>query len=269
MRRETEMFFGHIVKDDRDVREMIDSDYTFLNERLAKHYEIPNVEGNEMRLVKLPPESPRGGMMTQGSVLIVTSNPTRTSPVKRGLFVLENFIGAPPPPPPADLPPLEEALKSVKDHEPSLRETLEIHRAKPLCSSCHNSMDPLGLALDNFNALGMWREQEHGKPIDATGTLITGESFTNIVELKKILLTRHYKDFYRILTEKMLTYALGRGLEYYDVESVDQIVERLEKNDGHFMALLMGVIESAPFEYRRNIPVTTASVDTPADKKDL
>jgi hypothetical protein len=130
-------------------------------------------------------------------------------------------------------------------------------------------MDPLGLALDNFNALGMWREQEHGKPIDATGTLITGESFTNIVELKKILLTRHYKDFYRILTEKMLTYALGRGLEYYDVESVDQIVERLEKNDGHFMALLMGVIESAPFEYRRNIPVTTASVDTPADKKDL
>jgi hypothetical protein len=269
MERETRMFFANIVKEDRDVREMLDSDYTFLNERLATHYEIPGVTGNEMRLVKLPENSPRGGLITQGSVLVVTSNPTRTSPVKRGLFVLENFIGAPPPPPPADIPALEEASKEVKDHEPSLRETLEIHRAKPLCSSCHNRMDPLGLALDNFNALGMWRDRERGQPLDVAGRLITGETFSNIRELKKILVTRHYDDFYRCLTEKVLTYALGRGLDYYDVETVDQIVQRLETNEGHFSALLMGVIESTPFQKRRNISVSTASAETNIGKKEL
>jgi len=263
------MFFANIVKEDRDVREMLDSDYTFLNERLATHYEIPGVTGNEMRLIKLPENSPRGGLITQGSVLVVTSNPTRTSPVKRGLFVLENFMGAPPPPPPADIPALEEASKEVKDHEPSLRETLEIHRAKPLCSSCHNRMDPLGLALDNFNALGMWRDQERGQPLDVAGKLITGETFSNIRELKKILVTRHYDDFYRCLTEKVLTYALGRGLDYYDVETVDQIVQRLETNEGHFSALLMGVIESTPFQKRRNISVSTASAETNIGKKEL
>jgi len=263
MERETEMYFSYIMKEDRSVLDMIDSDYTFLNQRLAKHYDIPGVEGNEMRKVELPEGSPRGGMLTQGSVLVVTSNPTRTSPVKRGLFVLDNFLGAPPAPPPPDLPTLEESRKEFKDREPTLREMLAVHRAKPLCSSCHDRMDPLGLALDNFNALGMWRDQEHGDKIDSTGTLITGEPFKDIRELKSILVQRHAKDFYRCLTEKMLTYALGRGLEYYDVETVDQIVGRLDKSQGRFSSLLMGVIESAPFEKRRNVPATTASAEKP------
>ena len=182
---------------------------------------------------------------------MVTSNPTRTSPVKRGLFILDNVLGMPPPPPPPNIPPLEDAAKSITDHEPTLRETLEAHRSQPLCSSCHNRMDPLGLALENFNALGLWREQERGQPIDAAGRLITGESFVNIQQLKHILASAHRRDFYRCLTEKLLTYAVGRGLEYYDVETVDQIVARLEGEQGRFSALLRGVVESAPFEKTR------------------
>src|SRR6185369_14793902 len=161
MRQETEMGFAYIVREDRSVLELIDNDYTFLNERLARHYGLTNlnVTGNEMRRVKLPEDSPRGGILSQGTVLTVTSNPTRTSPVKRGLFVLDNILGTPPPPPPPDIPSLEESEKDFKDRDPTLREVLAVHRAKPLCSSCHNRMDPLGLALENFNALGMWREK--------------------------------------------------------------------------------------------------------------
>jgi hypothetical protein len=192
--------------------------------------------------------------------LIVTSNPTRTSPVKRGLFILDNILGMPPPPPPANVPPLEESEKEVAGHQPTLRETLEIHRNKPLCSSCHNRMDPLGLALENFNALGMWREHERGLPIDAAGKLITGESFEGIRDVKRALTSRHRLDFYRCLTEKLLIFALGRGLEYYDVESVDRVVERLDKENGRFSSLLVGVIESAPFQRTRAstpLPTTT------------
>lgn len=254
MRRETEMYFGHVVKEDRSVLELIDSNYTFLNEALAKHYALTNlnVTGTELRRVELPPESPRGGILTQGTVLAVTSNPTRTSPVKRGLFILENVLGTPPPPPPPDIPALEEAAKDFKDRQPSLRETLELHRNQPLCSSCHDRMDPLGLALENFNAMGMWREKDSNLPVEVSGTLITGESFTNIQQMKRILVTEHSTAFYRTLTEKMLTYALGRGLEYYDLETMDQIVERLRKENGKFSALLMGIVESAPFQKRRN-----------------
>ena len=164
-----------------------------------------------------------GGILTHGTVLAVTSNPTRTSPVKRGLFVLDNILGSPIPPPPPDIPALEDAAKSVKERTPSLRETLALHRDKPLCSSCHDRMDPLGLALDNFNAMGMWRDQERSEPIDATGKLITGEVFKNVQELKNILASDHSLEFYRTITEKLLTYAIGRGLEYYDVQTVDEI----------------------------------------------
>jgi len=252
------MLFAHVLRSDRSVLELINSDYTFLNERLAKHYGITNVLGNEMRRVELPEDHPRGGVLTHGSVLIVTSNPTRTSPVKRGLFILDNLLGTPPPPPPADIPQLEESEKGFKDRQPTLREVLAIHREKPLCSSCHNRMDPLGLALENFNALGMWREMERGQPIDAAGKLITGEPFQGVREVKRILTNERRKDFYRCLTEKLLTYALGRGLEYYDVESVDQIVERLETENGRFSALLMGLIESAPFQKRRMVSAVTS-----------
>jgi mono/diheme cytochrome c family protein len=251
MRRETEMVFEHVVRKDRPLLELLDSDYTFLNERLATHYGIEGVKGDEMRLVQLPKDSPRGGVLTQGTVLITTSNPDRTSPVKRGLFILDNLLGVPPAPPPPDIPTLEEAAAGVKGKTPTLRETLALHRSQALCASCHNRMDPLGLALENFNALGRWRDKERDTPIDPAGQLVTGESFTGIKELKRILVSNHRRDFYRCVSEKLLTYALGRGLEYHDVEAVDQIVARLEKEDGRPSALLVGVIESAPFQKRR------------------
>jgi mono/diheme cytochrome c family protein len=251
MRRETEMLFDHVLKNDRPLTELIAADYTFLNERLARFYGIEGVTGDQMRLVKLPPDSPRGGVLTQGTVLTVTSNPDRTSPVKRGLFVLDNILGTPPPPPPPDIPALEEAVTGIKGRPATLREQLKVHREAPLCSSCHNRMDPIGLALENFNALGRWRDKDRGQPIDAAGQLVTGEQFTGVKELKKILVTDRRLDFYRCLTEKMLTYAVGRGMEYYDVQAVDEIVDRLEKSGGKPSALLAGVIESAPFQRRR------------------
>jgi hypothetical protein len=251
MRRETEMYFEHIVREDRSVLELIDSNYAFLNEELAGHYGVPGVKGRQMRRVELPEGSPRGGVLTQGTLLVVTSNPTRTSPVKRGLYILDNILGTPAPPPPANVPPLEAAGAAITDHQPTVRELQEQHRRDPLCSSCHARMDPLGLALENFNAMGMWRETEHDRPIDASGTLLTGEQFSGIRDVKKIIMNERRLDFYRCITEKLLTYALGRGLEYYDEHTVDQVVEKLEQENGKFSALLMGVIESAPFQKQR------------------
>ncbi len=267
MRRETEMFVSSIVREDRPVTELIDSDYTFLNEKLAKFYGITNVTGAEMQRVTLPADSVRGGVLTNGSTLVVTSNPDRTSPVKRGLFILENFLGTPTPPPPPNIPALEAAEKDITDHEPTLREALKQHRDKPLCASCHTRMDPIGLAFENFNAMGIWREKERNQTIDAAGTLITGETFQSVRELKHILANEHRGDFYRCLTEKFLTYALGRGTEYYDVETIDQIVQRLDRENGHFSALLSGVIDSAPFQEMRlrATPTATASTDEPKD----
>jgi len=250
MKRETEMHFDHVLRNDRSLLELIDCDYTFLNERLARHYGVTGVTGDEMRLVKLPAGSPRGGILTQGTVLAVTSNPDRTSPVKRGLFILDNVLGTPPPPPPPDIPALEDATAGGAKPV-TLREALKAHRADALCASGHNRMDPLGLALENFNALGMWREKERGQPVDAAGQLITGEPFASVRELKRVLATDRKTDFYRCVAEKVLVYALGRGLEYYDVPAVDAIVERLEKSDGKPSALLRGAIESVPFQRRR------------------
>ncbi|HZM02136.1 MAG TPA: DUF1592 domain-containing protein [Candidatus Saccharimonadales bacterium] len=267
LRHEVEMYFANIVHTDGNVLDLVQSDYTFLNERLARFYGLTNLDitGDRMRRVTLPPDSPRGGVLTMGSVLAVTSNPTRTSPVKRGLFILENILGNPVPPPPPNLPALEDAEKEVEGREPTLREVLAMHRAKPLCASCHNRMDPLGLALENFNAMGMWRATDHGQPIDCAGTLLSGESFKNIQELKEILASRHRDEFYRTLTEKMLIYALGRGLEYYDTGTVDEIAGRLAKENGRFSVLLNGVIESAPFQMRRN-RTTPSEADATAAK---
>jgi len=257
MRLETQLFFGYVFHENRTVLEFLDSDYTFLNERLAQHYGIPDVKGADMRRVALPKDSPRGGVLTHAAVLMVTSNPTRTSPVKRGLFVLDNILGNPAPPPPPDVPQLEEAIKEFKGKEPTMRQLLEIHRSKPLCSACHSRMDPLGLGLENFNALGMWRDKENGQPIDVAGKLLSGETFDGLPGLKKILIKDRRRDFYRCLTEKLLIYALGRGLEYYDVATVDIIAEQLEREEGRFGALLMGVVESAPFQKRRIASATT------------
>ena len=251
MQKETTAYFGYIAHNDRSVLEFLDSNYTFVNDKLAEIYGLPNVTGPEMRRVTLPPDSPRGGVITMASTLVMTSTPSRTSPVKRGKWLLENILGAPAPPPPPNIPPLEDAAKQVADHTPTQREVLALHRQDPLCASCHDRMDPLGLALENFNGIGGFRTQELDQPIDATGKLSTGESFKNITELKHILVANHREEFYRALTEKLLTYAAGRGMEYYDVPTIDQIVARLDRADGRFSALLLGVIESAPFQERR------------------
>jgi Protein of unknown function (DUF1588)/Protein of unknown function (DUF1585)/Protein of unknown function (DUF1592) len=263
MKRETEMAFAHVLREDRSVLEYLDSDYTFANEDLANHYGIPGVQGSDFRRVTLPENSPRGGLLTQASVLMITSNPSRTSPVKRGQFILENFLGSPTPPPPPDIPALDEVRRGIKGREPTVREVMAIHRTNALCASCHARMDPLGLALENFNALGMWRENERKQPIDASGQLLSGQAFKNIGDLKKILKGDLRRDFYRCLTEKLLTYSLGRGLDYHDVETVDQVVARMERNDGRFSALLMGIIESSPFQKRRVAPAAMASSHAP------
>ncbi|MBC8003035.1 MAG: DUF1588 domain-containing protein, partial [Opitutaceae bacterium] len=252
MKDETTMYFARIVKEDRSLLDIIASDYTYLNEGLAGYYGIPGVQGKEMQLVKLPEDSPRGGVMTHGSVLIVTSGANRTSAVKRGVFVLDNILGLRPHDPPPDVPGIEQAANKITDHEPTFRESLELHRQDPLCASCHKLMDPIGFGLDNFNAMGLYRETEYGQPIDSTGKLASGEEFKSIRELRQILKANRRTDFYRCLTEKLMTYALGRGMEYYDAEAVDQIVARLDKEDGRFSALLMGIIESVPFQKRRN-----------------
>lgn len=265
MLQETEMTFAHILREDRSLLELIESDYTFLNEELAKHYGIPGVTGRQLRQVTLPPDSPRGGILTQGTILTVTSNPTRTSPVKRGLFILEAILGTPPAPPPPNIPSLEES--AVGGARPlSLRETMARHAKEPLCHSCHSRMDPLGLALENFNAMGQWRESELGEPIKAEGKLLTGETFTNIRELKHILATQHQRNFYYNLSEKLLTYALGRGLEFYDVGALDRLVDTLEAGGGKPSAWLLALVNSVPFQQQR--PAKAVAVSDAAPKPD-
>lgn len=251
MQKETEMYFGHIIREDRPVVELINSNYTFLNEVLADHYDIEGVEGTEMRKVELAPDSPRGGVLTQGTVLAVTSNPSRTSPVKRGVFLLEAILGTPPAPPPPNIPSLEDAASADELMKMSLRETMALHATNKMCASCHSRMDPLGLALENFNAMGKWRTSELGQPIDPSGKLITGESFADVRELKRVLATGHLEDFYHSFSEKLLTYALGRGVEYYDVDTLDQLVAGLDAAGGRPSALIRGIIESTPFQQRR------------------
>lgn len=256
MRREAEMLFRHVLREDRSILELVENDSTFLNEELANHYGIPGVQGREMRLVKLPPDSPRGGLITMGSVLAVTSNPTRTSPVKRGLFILDNILGTPPPPAPPNIPSLEASEKKADGGNLTLRDALALHREQPLCSSCHNRMDPLGLALENFNAMGSWREMDQGLPLEsAAGQLITGEKFADVRELKRVLVTARRQDFYHCITEKLLTYALGRGPQSCDITTMDAIVAKLDQTDGKISSLVTGIIESPAFQKRqRTLP---------------
>lgn len=264
MKLETEAYFGHMLKEDRPILELIDSNYAFVNGPLAKLYGIPDVSGREVRKVTLPEGSPRGGILTQAGVLMVTSNPGRTSAVKRGNFVLENLLGTPTPPPPPDIPSLEDALKGIQGREPTMREVMEVHRADALCASCHNRMDPLGLAFENFNALGMWRDAEKKQPIDASGKLVTGRTFKDARDLKKILTTEYKVDIYRCLVEKMMTYALGRGPEYQDVETIDQVVDRVEREGGRLTSVVYGLIESNAFQKRRDkVAIASASASPP------
>lgn len=264
MLEETEMNFAYVLKEDRSLLEMIECDYTFLNEDLAKHYGISGVTGAEMRKVQLAPDSLRGGVLTQGTTLAVTSNPTRTSPVKRGVFILNAILGTPPAPPPPNIPALEDAASPEKIMKMTLRETLALHAENALCRSCHSRMDPLGLALENFNAMGAWRDAELKRPVEPAGTLITGESFADVRELKHVLVTKHRRDYYYCLSEKLLTYALGRGLDYRDTDTVDNLVAQLEASGGRPSALLNGIVNSVPFQQRRpQVSLKTAD-QTPA-----
>lgn len=249
MQRETEMLFDFILREKRPAEELISARYSFLNERLAKFYGISGVTGEEFQTVDLTDHPERGGLLTQGTFLMVTSNPTRTSAVKRGLFVLDNLLGSPPPPPPPNIPKLEDAIPGKAN--PTQREMMEIHRKKPDCRGCHARMDPIGLGLENFNALGQFRTEDRGQPIDSSGKLLTGEKFADVATLKKILSGKRKQDFYRTLSEKLLTYAIGRSVEIYDSTTINRLTARMEKNDGSLRELIQGIIESTPFQKRR------------------
>jgi mono/diheme cytochrome c family protein len=247
MQRETEMYFEYILREDRSILEFLDSDYTFLNERLARHYGIEGVQGLEMRLVKLP-DRRRGGILTHASILTVTSNPTRTSPVKRGKFILENILGTPPPPPPPDVPELDNDKNAVLTG--SLRQRMEKHRENPGCAVCHVKMDALGFGLENFDAIGAWRTKDGSFEIDPSGTLPDGTTFRNPAELRQALL-QQADQFRRCLAEKLLTYALGRGLEPTDNVFLREIVAQTKQGGDRFSALILAIVHSDPFQLRR------------------
>jgi mono/diheme cytochrome c family protein len=248
MRRETELLFETIQREDRSVLEFLNADYTFVNERLARHYGLEDVSGPEFRRVSLR-GTRRGGLLTHASFLTITSNPTRTSPVKRGKWVLENLLGAPPPPPPPDVPELKETTGGPL--QGTLRQRMEQHRADPLCASCHDRMDPIGFGFENFDAIGRWRDLDGGAPVDPAGQLAGGEAFQGPADLTRLLRTSRQEAFVRCLTEKMLTYALGRGLEYYDEAAISDIATIAARSGYRFSALVKAIAQSRPFLYRR------------------
>jgi hypothetical protein len=252
LRTETELFFASIVKEDKSVTDLLDADYTFLNERLARHYGVPGIYGSHFRRVALADPN-RRGLLGQGSVLTVTSYPNRTSPVLRGKWIMENVLGTPPPPPLPNVPTLAENEPGLEAR--SLRERLAAHRNNPVCATCHDVLDPLGLALENFDAVGRWRTQEPGGTIDASGQLADGTPVDGPVSLREALVARR-EQFVGVVAEKLLTYALGRGIEYRDMPTVRGIVHRAEREDYRFSELILAVVESAPFRMRRVQPET-------------
>jgi mono/diheme cytochrome c family protein len=262
-KRETELFFGSIIQEDRSVIDLLDANYTFVNERLAKQYGIPNVYGSQFRRVSWPDDSPRRGLLGQGSILTVTSIATRTSPVQRGKWLLENVLGTPPNPPPANVPPLKENKSG--DKQLSVRERMEAHRASPACSGCHKVLDPLGFALENYDAVGQWRTvDESGDKVDASGILADGTKVSGVADLRAALLSRP-NVFAGTLTEKLLTYALGRGLEYYDMPAVRSVTREAARNNYRFSSLILGIVESTPFQMRRSQDPDSAPATSVAD----
>jgi len=252
-RKETEMFFASIVREDRSVLDLLNADYTFANERLAKHYGIPGIYGSQFRRVKLTGEE-RRGLLGQGSVLTVTSEANRTSPVKRGKFILEAILGTPPPAPPPNVPPLKENEGAQAQ---SVRARLEEHRKNPACASCHAVMDPLGFSLENFDGVGEWRTKEPGGVVDPSGQLADGTKVDGPVALRQAIM-KHPEQFVRTLTEKMMTYGLGRGLEYYDMPTVRRIAMDASRSDYKFSSIVLGIVNSTPFKMRRvqDVPVS-------------
>jgi hypothetical protein len=255
MKTETRMFFDAILRGNRPIGEFIDARYTFLNETLARHYGIDGVTGPEFRRVDLTtPE--RGGVLSHGSVLAVSSYPTRTSVVIRGKYILQNILGAPPAPPPADVPPLDEQAVGTSA---SLRQQMEAHRTNAICASCHTRMDPLGFALENYDAIGRWRTSDGGFPVDSSGVLPGGRKFSSPAEMRQILSER-VPDVTRLLTEKLLIYSLGRGLQRYDRPTVNAITKRVAASGYGFQTLVREVVRSLPFQSRRAETIQTAAV---------
>ena len=248
-RRETELFFESILSEDRSALDLLTADYTYLNERVAKHYGVPQIYGDHFRRVSLPDSSPRTGLLGHGSILTVTSYATRTSPVLRGKWILDNLLGTPPPPPPANVPPLDETRSNT--HVVSMRARMEAHRQNPACAVCHRIMDPAGLSMENFDAIGRWRAAEGGSAIDATGSLPGGTDFDGVAGLRGALLDRP-EVFVGTLTEKLLIYALGRGLEHTDAPAVRAIIREAADDEYRLSSLVLGVVQSTPFQMRRS-----------------
>ncbi|MCI0357480.1 MAG: DUF1592 domain-containing protein [Planctomycetaceae bacterium] len=248
LKQETELFFQDVLREDKSALQLLKADHTWLNERLARHYEIGHVYGSRFRRVALAEDSHRGGLLRHGSILAVTSYATRTSPVIRGRWILENLVGTPPPPPPADVPAL--ADNTVSAALP-VRQRLQQHRADAACASCHKLIDPVGFSLENFDAVGRWRTTEAGQPVDASGGLPDGSEFTGVSGLEKALLDRP-ELFVQTLTEKLLTFALGRGVEYYDAPAIRKIVREAREDDYRFSRLIVGIASSTPFQMRQS-----------------
>ncbi len=247
MRRETELFFDSILREDRNIVDFLTADYTFVDETLAKHYGLPNIDGNRFRRVTIADEN-RRGLLGQGSILTVTSYANRTSPVVRGKWVLDNLLGAPPPKPPANVPPLKEDAEGAKALP--VRARLEEHRSYPACAGCHTMMDPIGFALGNFDAVGAWRIRDSGTDIDASGQLVDGTKVNGPASLRQALVN-HSDAFIGTFTEKLLTYALGRGLEYYDMPALRAIDRQAAGENNRFSAIILGIVKSTPFQMRR------------------
>jgi hypothetical protein len=249
-RQETELFFESILREDRSALDLLSANYTFVNERLAKHYGIPHVYGSRFRRITLDEDGRRGGLLRHGSILTVTSYPTRTSPVIRGKWILDNLLGVPPPPPPGEVPALKENTSIGKGLP--VRERLAEHRSNPACSGCHKLMDPVGFSMENYDAVGRWRTVEESKPVDASGGLPDGSQFSGVSGLEQALL-RHPEVFLGTFTEKLLTYALGRGVGYYDAPAVRKIVRDGQTQDYRFSSFIMGIVKSTPFQMRRSL----------------
>jgi len=247
MQRETELFIDSVFKENRSVLDLLTANYTFLNERLARHYGVPNIKGSWFRRVTFPEGSPRGGLLGQGSVLTLTSYSTRTSPVLRGKWVLENLLSAAPPPPPADVPALK--TETAPGKPLTLRDAMIQHRAAPACAGCHARMDPIGFAMENFDAVGRWRDQDGEHPIDASGTFPEGTKFDGIPGLKKVLLGQS-GQFVGTVTERLLMYAIGRNLQYYDAPTVRAVMREAKPANDTFASLVLGIVKSRPFQMR-------------------
>jgi len=252
-RRETELFLGSIINEDRNVLDLLNADYTFVDERLARHYGIPHIHGSQFRRVKAPEE--RRGLLGQGSILLVTSVATRTSPVGRGKWILENILGSAPPLPPPNVPPLPESAGATVPS--SVRQRMEEHRTNPVCASCHKIMDPIGFSLENFDLIGKWRATDGGIPIDAAGALVDGTKIDGPASLREALLSRSDR-FISTLTEKLMVYGLGRGLKYYDMPAVRAVTGEAANYDNRFSALVIGIVKSEPFQMRMQAQETNS-----------